>query len=62
MTLNRLRAIAVILPIAAVIGLEIARLLIIGLVSWEKRLALDLVFVASIVVFSAIIFRYTEVL
>ncbi len=60
MTLKQLRAIAIILPIAAVIGLETARFLIIGAMSWEKRLALDLVYVASIVVFSAAIFRYVD--
>jgi signal transduction histidine kinase len=58
MTLKRLRAIAIILPIAGVIVLEIGRAMIIGFVSWEKRLALDLVYVAAIVVFAATIFRF----
>lgn len=60
MTLKRLKILAIILPVAAVIVLEGARYLMVGLVSWEKRLALDIVLVASIVVFSAIIFRFVD--
>ena len=60
MTLKQLRLIAVVLPICGVAGLEISRYLMIGLVSWEKRIALDLVFVAAIIVFAAVIFRYVE--
>jgi len=56
MTLSRLRAIAIIIPIAGVVLLEIARFLIIGVVSWEKRLALDLLYVGAIVAFSMVIF------
>ena len=58
MTLKRLRAIAIVIPIAGVIVLEIGRSMIVGAVSWEKRLALDLVYIAAIVVFSAVIFRF----
>lgn len=60
MTLRRLRAIAILLPIAGVLALEIARYLVIGAVSWEKRFALDLLFVAAIVVFAAVIFRFVD--
>lgn len=60
MTLRRLKLIAILLPIAGVLVLEVARYFVIGLVSWEKRLALDLFYVASIVVFAAVIFRFVE--
>jgi signal transduction histidine kinase len=60
MTLKRLRLIAIILPIIGVLALEIARYFVIGLVSWEKRITLDLLYVASIVVFAALIFRFVE--
>ncbi len=59
-TLRRLRAIAIIIPIFGVITLEIGRFFIIGLVSWEKRISLDLVYVAAIFVFSVVIFRFVE--
>lgn len=57
MTLKRLRAIAIIMPIVAVVAMEIARSLIMGFVSWQNRLALDLVIVAAIVIFSIVVFR-----
>jgi len=60
MTLQRLRMLAIVIPIAGVIVLETGRAAIIGFVSWEKRLALDLVYVAAIVVFAAVIFRYVD--
>jgi signal transduction histidine kinase len=60
MTLKRLRIIAVVIPILGVAGLELGRAAIIGFVSWEKRLALDLVYVAAIVVFAAVIFRFVD--
>jgi signal transduction histidine kinase len=60
MTLRRLRAIAIIIPIVGVIALELGRLGIIGAVSWEKRIALDLVYVAAIIVFAVVIFRYVD--
>lgn len=60
MTLERLKIIAIVLPAAAVVVMEVARFLIVGLVSWEKRLALDLVLVAAIVVFSIVIFRHVD--
>lgn len=60
MTLKRLRLIAIVLPIAGVIVLELARAAIIGLVSWEKRVALDLLYVSAIVVFAAVIFRFVD--
>jgi signal transduction histidine kinase len=58
MTLRRLRAIAIILPVVGVVALEVARFAIIGGVSWQQRIALDLLYVAAIVVFAAVIFRY----
>lgn len=57
MTLNRLRTIAILIPVAGVIALEIARYLMIGGDSWEKRILLDLLYVAGIVIFAAVIFR-----
>ncbi|HEX8618798.1 MAG TPA: GAF domain-containing sensor histidine kinase [Thermoanaerobaculia bacterium] len=60
MTLRRLKILAIVLPVVGVIVLELVRYAIVGLVSWEKRLALDLLYVASIVVFAAVIFRFVE--
>ena len=58
MTLKRLRAIAIVIPVAGVVALEIARYAIIGGVSWEQRIVLDLVYILAIVVFAVVIFRY----
>lgn len=60
MTLRRLKIIAIVLPIAGVLALELARYAVVGTVSWEKRLALDLLYVAAIVLFAAVIFRFVE--
>ena len=60
MTLKRLRIFAALMPILGVIIIDVARTLVVGFVAWEKRLALDLVTVAAIVIFTAIIFRYVE--
>lgn len=60
MSLKRLKTIAIIMPIIGVVALEAVRFAIVGFVSWEKRLALDLVFVAAIVAFSLIIFRFVD--
>jgi signal transduction histidine kinase len=60
MTLRRLKIVAVALPIIGVIALEIARYALVGTVSWEKRLALDLLYVTGICIFAAVIFRMVE--
>jgi signal transduction histidine kinase len=60
MTLRRLKMLAMFMPIAGVIALETLRFTIVGSVSWEKRVALDLVFVGAIVLFSIIIFRFVD--
>ncbi len=60
MTLRRLKIAAIVLPILGVVVLEVARYAMVGLVSWEKRLALDVLYVASIVIFAAVIFRFVE--
>jgi signal transduction histidine kinase len=60
MTLERLKITATIIPIIGVVVLEAVRFAVVGSVSWEKRLLLDLVFVGAIVVFSVIIFRAIE--
>jgi signal transduction histidine kinase len=58
MTLNRLRAIAILIPVAGVIVLELVRYAMIGGVSWEQRIILDVVYILGIVLFAAVIFRY----
>lgn len=58
MTLKRLRLIAALTPILAVVVVEVARSFIMGAVSWEKRLALDLVVVVAIILFTMVIFRF----
>jgi signal transduction histidine kinase len=60
MTLRRLRIVSIAIPIIGVVVLEIARYFMVGLVSWEKRIALDLLYIAAIVVFAAVIFRFVE--
>ena len=60
MTLKRLKAIGILIPIAGVFVLELARATILGAVSWEKRLALDLLYVAAIIVFAAVMFRFVD--
>ena len=60
MTLKRLKVLAILIPTAGVLVLEVARAAILGVVSWEKRLALDLLYVAAIIVFSVIIFRFVD--
>jgi signal transduction histidine kinase len=60
MTLKRLKVLAIVLPVAAVFAMEVARYFVVGGMAWEKRLALDLVLVAAIVVFSVVIFRYVD--
>lgn len=58
MTLKRLRAISILIPVAGVVALEAARYAIVGAVSWEQRIFLDLLYIAAIIVFAAVIFRY----
>ena len=58
MTLNRLRAIAILIPIAGVLALETARYAAIGAVSWKQRIVLDLVYVVAIILFAGVIFRF----
>jgi len=60
MTLKRLRLLAVMMPILAVIFIDLTRYFLVGAVAWEKRLALDLVAVAAIVIFTSFIFRYVD--
>ena len=59
MTLNRLKVVAMVVPIVAVILLEIARNTLLGpVVPMQTRLILDAILVAAIVFFSLFIFRY----
>ena len=60
MTLKRLKTIAMLMPVLGVIVLEAVRFAVVGTVSWQKRLTLDLVFVAAIVIFSIVIFRFVD--
>ena len=60
MTLKRLKMIAMLMPVLGVIVLEAVRFAVVGTVSWQKRLTLDFVFVAAIVVFSIVIFRFVD--
>ncbi|HUR80167.1 MAG TPA: GAF domain-containing sensor histidine kinase [Thermoanaerobaculia bacterium] len=60
MTLKRLKAIAILIPIAGVIALELARIAVLGVISWQNRVALDLLYVAAIIVFAIFIFRYVD--
>jgi hypothetical protein len=58
MTLRHIRLIAIILPIGAVVALEIFRSYLLGSVSTPVRLTLDAIAVASILLFALILFRY----
>ena len=60
MTLRRLKLIAIALPVLGVLALEFARYALVGTMSWEKRLFLDLIYVLAIVVFALVIFRVIE--
>lgn len=60
MTLKRLKTLALVVPIVGVAALEAVRFAIVGPVSWEKRITLDLVFVAAVVLFSLVIFRFVD--
>jgi len=60
MTLKRLRLVAALTPILAVILIDVARAFVIGFISWEKRLALDLVAIGAIVLFTWAIFRFVD--
>lgn len=58
MTLQRLRAISILIPIAGVVLLEITRYAMIGTVSWEQRIILDVLYIVAIIAFAAVIFRF----
>lgn len=60
MTLKRLKTVATIIPVAGVVVLEAVRFAFIGAVSWEKRLALDLVLILAVLAFSLLIFRFVD--
>ena len=60
MTLRQLKLIATIVPIAAVFLLEVVRYFVMGPVPIGKRLLMDAVSVAGILVFSMIIFRFID--
>ncbi|HEU4522078.1 MAG TPA: GAF domain-containing sensor histidine kinase [Thermoanaerobaculia bacterium] len=60
MTLRKLRVVAMIVPIAAVLVLEVVRYFVIGPVPIGKRLLMDVVSIAGILVFTTIIFRFID--
>ncbi|HUP45829.1 MAG TPA: GAF domain-containing sensor histidine kinase [Thermoanaerobaculia bacterium] len=62
MTLKQLKLVATIVPIVAVLVLEVVRYYVIGPVPIGKRLLMDAVSIAGILVFSTIIFRFIDVM
>ena len=62
MTLKRLRTISILIPIAGVVALEMTRYALLGGISWEQRIVLDLLFIAAIIAFGAVIFRYIGIM
>lgn len=60
MTLRQLRLIATVVPIAAVVILEVVRYYVLGPVSVGKRLLLDAVSISGILLFAMIIFRFID--
>ena len=60
MTLRQLKLIATLVPIVAVFLLEVVRYFVMGPVPIGKRLLMDAVSVAGILVFSMIIFRFID--
>jgi signal transduction histidine kinase len=58
MTLKQLKLIATVTPVLALIAIEAARYLIIGVLPVWQRLVLDGVVIAAMVLFSAVIFRF----
>jgi signal transduction histidine kinase len=60
MTLRKLKLIATIVPIAALVALELARYVMIGEMPVRYRFVLDAVALSAIIVFSMIIFRFVD--
>jgi signal transduction histidine kinase len=60
MTIRRLKTIAIAVPIASVIGVEIVRVLVVGPLPTPKRLLLDCLVLAALSVFSLTIFRFID--
>ena len=60
MTLRRLKVVAMIVPIVAVLVLEVVRYFVIGPVPIAKRILMDVVSIAGILVFTLFIFRFVE--
>ncbi|HEX7418346.1 MAG TPA: GAF domain-containing sensor histidine kinase [Thermoanaerobaculia bacterium] len=58
MTLRKLKLIATIVPIAALVALELARYVMIGEMPVRYRFVLDAVALSGIIVFSMVIFRF----
>lgn len=58
MTLNRLKIISIVVPIVAVLALDVVRAVLVGPLPLAKRLQMDLVMIAGVFIFSTIIFRY----
>ena len=58
MTLKRLKVIATVVPIVAVVLLEVLRGAVFGPLPWGQRLQMDALMVIGIFAFSTIIFRY----
>lgn len=60
MTLRQLKVIAIVVPLLAVLGLELVRFTIVGDVPIRSRIALDAVAFSGIVLFAIIIFRFVD--
>ena len=60
MTLNRLKLVAIVVPIVAVVVLEVVRYYLLGPMPVGKRVLLDVVSAAGIILFSLFIFRFVE--
>ncbi|HVR43414.1 MAG TPA: GAF domain-containing sensor histidine kinase [Thermoanaerobaculia bacterium] len=62
MTLRHLKWIAAGAPILLVVALELVRYFTVGLIAWEKRLALAVTVIALVLLFNAFMFRFIGML
>ncbi len=60
MTLRRLKTVAILVPVLAVLALEGVRYAVVGPIATGKRFMLDIVVVVAIVLFSLVIFRFID--
>jgi signal transduction histidine kinase len=60
MTLRRLKTVAILIPVLAVLALEAVRYAVVGPIATGKRLMLDVIVVVAIVLLSLVIFRFID--